>query len=153
MTPIACANALAKFLEEAFKKSDYAPTDEKISFNKITIRDGFLPKRTSAKDKQEQNPCIVIRPVKITDTEKISTIELQLLALTYNSDPEKGHLEIYHILEFVRQQIEINPKIANRFRLSLPLTIVIPEEQPFPEWWAYMQIVYTIPHLNPQYTY
>ncbi|WP_026766126.1 hypothetical protein [Selenomonas ruminantium] len=144
MTPIACAKALSEFLQEKFDSSDFTPTDEKTAGNGITIRDGFLPKKLTAQEKAKQDPCIVIRPVEITDTHEDSQVKLQLLAVTYNSDMENGHLELYHIMEYVRQVLEQNPIIAELFMLQMPVKTIIPEDQPWPEWWAYMELTYTV---------
>ena len=144
MTPIECARALAQFLRERFEESKFRPSDEKTAQNGITIRDGFLPKRASAQEKAALDPCIVIRPVEVTDDANGSTIKLQLLALSYSGDPDNGHLELYHILEFARREIETNPLLDCRFELQMPVHTLIPEEQPFPEWWAYMELSYSI---------
>lgn len=144
MTPIGCARALADFLQKHFDATGYRPIDEKIAGNKITVRDGFLPKATTNEEKKKQDPHIVIRPVEVTDTQEGSTITLQLLMMTYSADMEKGHLDLYHIAEIVRQAVEQQTIIGEMYMLQLPVKTLIPEEQPWPEWWAYMKLTYTL---------
>nr|DAY38597.1 MAG TPA: tail completion protein [Caudoviricetes sp.] len=144
MTPIGCARALADFLQKHFDATGYRPIDEKIAGNKITVRDGFLPKATTNEEKKKQDPHIVIRPVEVTDTQEGSTITLQLLMMTYSADMEKGHLDLYHIAEIVRQTVEQQTIIGEMYMLQLPVKTLIPEEQPWPEWWAYMELTYTL---------
>jgi hypothetical protein len=144
MTPIGCARALADFLQKHFDATGYRPIDEKIAGNKITVRDGFLPKATTNEEKKKQDPHIVIRPVEVTDTQEGSTITLQLLMMTYSADMEKGHLDLYHIAEIVRQAVEQQTIIGEMYMLQLPVKTLIPEEQPWPEWWAYMELTYTL---------
>lgn len=144
MTPIGCARALADFLQQHFDATGYRPIDEKIAGNKITVRDGFLPKATTNEEKKKQDPHIVIRPVEVTDTQEGSTITLQLLMMTYSADMEKGHLDLYHMAEIVRQAVEQQTIIGEMYMLQLPVKTLIPEEQPWPEWWAYMELTYTL---------
>jgi hypothetical protein len=144
MTPIGCARALADFLQKHFDAIGYRPIDEKIAGNKITIRDGFLPKATTNEEKKKQDPHIVIRPVEVMDTQEGSTITLQLLMMTYSADMEKGHLDLYHMAEIVRQAVEQQTIIGEMYMLQLPVKTLIPEEQPWPEWWAYMELTYTL---------
>ena len=144
MTPIGCARALADFLQKHFDATGYRPIDEKIAGNKITVRDGFLPKATTNEEKKKQDPHIVIRPVEVTDTQEGSTITLQLLMMTYSADMEKGHLDLYHMAEIVRQAVEQQTIIGEMYMLQLPVKTLIPEEQPWPEWWAYMELTYTL---------
>lgn len=144
MTPIGCARALADFLQKHFDATGYRPIDEKIAGNKITVRDGFLPKATTNEEKKKQDPHIVIRPVEVMDTQEGSTITLQLLMMTYSADMEKGHLDLYHMAEIVRQAVEQQTIIGEMYMLQLPVKTLIPEEQPWPEWWAYMELTYTL---------
>lgn len=148
MTPIEATRALAKFLQQQFAEMDFTPTDEKTASNKITVRDGFLPRRNTAHEKQTQDPCVLIRPIEIVDDDNGSTVKMQILIVTYNSDMNDGHLELYHILECIRRFIEQSPILERRFMLNMPLKTLIPEEQPWPEWWAYMEATYTIGRLG-----
>lgn len=143
MTPINCARNLAEFLREQFQ--GYSSPDEKVAGNSITIRDGFLPKQTTMDAKRRQNPYIVIRPVKVEDDDKEgSTADLQILVTTYDDDKEDGHLALYHILEFIRQSLLTHKLIKKKNMLQMPMKTMIPEEQPFPQWWGYMEVTYSI---------
>lgn len=144
MTPIGCARALANFLQQHFDKIGYRPIDEKIASNRLIVRDGFLPKVVTNEEKKKQDPHIVIRPVEITDTNEGSTMKLQLLMMAYSADLKKGHLDIYHIAEIVRQAVEQQTIIGEMYMLQLPVKTLIPEDQPWPEWWAYMELTYTL---------
>ena len=144
MTPIGCARALVNFLQQHFDKIGYRPIDEKIASNRLIVRAGFLPKVATNEEKKKQDPHIVIRPVEISDTDDGSTMKIQLLMMTYSADMDKGYLDIYHIAEIVRQAVEQQSIIAEMYVLQLPVKTMIPEDQPWPEWWAYMELTYTL---------
>ena len=86
----------------------------------------------------------MIRPVEVTDSNEGSVIRLQLLMMTYSSDQKMGHLDLYHLAEIVRQAVEQNPIIGEMYLLQMPVRTLIPEDQPWPEWWAYMELTYTL---------
>lgn len=144
MTPMRCARELASFLQEKFDGIDYCSTDEKLGGKPMHVYAGFLPRAMNEKDKLEQDPCVVIRPVKVNDLETESEVELQLLVCTYNRDLATGHMELYHALELCRQWICQTPVVNAMFRLKKPMETGIPEEQGFPEWLGYMKVTYTI---------
>lgn len=147
MTPMDCAQELAKFLQE--KNADYTLQDEEVKENPINVYAGFLPLAKSSKEKAKLCPSIVVRPVEVEDQSGgmgggISTVSLQLLFVTYNKAMQDGHLELYHLLEKNRQALLKSQTIGKRFRLSLPMKTMIPDEQPFPMWWGYMEVKYLI---------
>lgn len=142
MTPIDCADNLVKLLSESF--SNYAAADTRVATNGVTIRAGFLPKTSTAEEKRKQCPSIIVRPVEVTDADNGSIINLEVLFVNYDEDKSKGHLELYHMLERARQTILKNRIVNRRNRLVLPIKTVVPEEQPYPQWWGYMVLQYTI---------
>ncbi len=144
MTPMRCARELAEFLQGKFDSVGYTSTDEKLGGKPMHVYAGFLPRAISEKDKQEQDPCVVIRPVKVNDLDMESEVELQLLVCTYNRDLSTGHMELYHALELCRQWLCQTPVVNAMFRLKKPMETGIPEEQGFPEWLGYMKVTYTI---------
>ena len=144
MTPMVCATKLAEFLQEKFNGVDYRATDERLTGKQMHVYAGFLPRTISEKDKTQQDPCTVIRPVKINDSKDESTVELQLLVCTYNRDKYYGHMELYHALELIRQWLWQNPIVGGMFRLEGNTETGIPEEQGFPEWIGWMKVKYNI---------
>ena len=144
MTPMRCAKEVASYLQKKFNSIGYVATDERADGKPMHVYAGFLPRAMSDKDKAAQAPCVVIRPVKVTDEDQESSVELQLLVATYNRAIEDGHLELYHALELCRQCLCQSPVISKMFMLKKPLETGIPEEQGFPEWIGYMKMSYTI---------
>lgn len=144
MTPIRCAEHVVDVLKEAF--DGYVSTDEKTSANGLTICAGFLPRKSNSKEKAALCPRIVVRPVQVTDNdESDSLIELQVLAVTYCEDMNDGHFELYNLMEGIRQALLTHKIVGEVDMLQLPMTTTIPEEQPFPMWWGWMKVTYSIP--------
>lgn len=144
MTPILCAQSVADMLQKEFE--GYVSTEPKTANNGITICTGFLAKTRTAAEKQTRCPRIVIRPVKVTNSEDSkSTVELQILTVTYCEDMDDGHMELYNLMERVRQAVLFNRIVADMNLLQLPVESVVPEEQPWPCWWGWMNASYDVP--------
>lgn len=143
MTPILCARAVVEYLKRDF--ANYTPTDEKMAANDVVIRDGFLPKSYLSKDATKHKPYVIVRPVQVKDEESgHSGVSMQILVFTYNQDTENGHLELYNMMERIRQALLKKRTIGDMFRLSMPVISKIPEEQPYPNWWGYLLVDYGI---------
>ncbi len=152
MTPIQCAIDLAAFIKQQLAEMNYEPTDDKILANGITVRSGYMPVPKNNEEKAKQCPYILVRPVEVDDTDDPDNeckAHLQILVMTYNGDTDNGHLELYHLLELVRQIILKNRIIVRKYSLQLPAKTFIPEIQPFPQWFGYMTVDYLIP--QPEY--
>lgn len=140
-----CATEVAVLLTDQLK--EVAPTDDKLAGRRIKAYAGFLPRTRSVTDKQKLNPAISVRPVKVVDSlNEGSTVELQIILTVYNAseDFDNSHEELYHYLECMRQALLTNPIIASKYILKYPVETGIPEEQPYPEWWGYMKLIYSV---------
>lgn len=144
MTPMRCAMEVAGYLQNKFDSIGYIATDERTEGKTMHVYAGFLPRAMTDKDKAAQAPCVVVRPVRVMDEEEGSTVELQLLAATYNRAIEDGYRELYHVLELCRQWLCQAPVINGMFMLKKPMETGIPEEQGFPEWLGWMKVNYSI---------
>lgn len=143
MTPLDGAQAIADYLAEKFK--GYVPMDDATKGNGLTIRTGFLPRTTSAAAKKSGCPAIVVRPLDVTDElDGGSTMHVAILVQTYSGDLDMGHLELYHLLEFIRQALLSEHIIGGVVSLELPLKTTIPAEQAFPVWLGGIEATYTI---------
>lgn len=145
MTPIICADNIAQFLKE--KLQNYKSINEKVVVDNITVQSGFLPRTKTKEEKNKYCPYVIVKPVKVFDDieNHESNVLIQLLVTLYDDDLEQGHTELYHLLEFCRQQLLENKTIARKNRLLQPVTTYVPEEQPFPVWLGYMELTYSVP--------
>lgn len=147
MTPILCTRAVAALIKTKF--TDFKATDIKVEGNGITIRDGYLPAAKTNDEKQKQCPYIIVRPIEISDDpddyDQESKVDFQILFATYNEDTENGHLELFDMLEVTRQLLLKNTIVDSCYKLQTPIKTHIPEVQPYPMWFAYMDLSYLVP--------
>ena len=147
MTPIVCAKEVAALIKEKFV--GYKADDDKVAGNGITIKDGYLPMATTNEEKAKQCPYIIVRPATIIDDpddqDQESKVDFQIIISTYNSDKNDGHLELYDLIETVRQTLLTNTIVGECFELQTPIKTHIIEAQPYPVWVAYIELSYLVP--------
>lgn len=141
MTPTVLLEELAAYLKSA--NEEYFLTDERYRGKEITVQPGFLKKKQSADE--SQFPYIVPRFMKSTDDNDGSTVTVRIYFGTHSEDIEHGWREVMSLMENSRLALLKKQTIAKRFRLQLPLTMELTEDQPYPEWVGYMTAVYTLP--------
>lgn len=149
MTPIQCAIDLAEFLKSKF--SDFTFSDKKMTDRKINIRSGFILAPTDNKEKEKQGGYIIVRPVEIDDgddEDARSTVSMQILVATYNESVISGHVELYDVLQVIRHNLLACPIINKKFEVERNIKTHIPDTQPFPQWWGYIEITVKIPEIE-----
>jgi len=141
MIPVNLLNDLVEFLNGINK--DYRLLDEKVKDNPLIIVPGWLKQKERANE--IQYPHIVPRFLGSEDgADGVSRANLRIYYGTYCEDVNKGGLELFNLLEHNRQALLKTRTIANKHRLDLPVKVVIPEEQPYPEWVGYIDVQYII---------
>ena len=158
MTPLQCADEIAAFLKKQITddqeevltllKSD---TGTITNVEEIRVYTGFLPRATTNERKKELCPAIVVRPENVTDTDDGSQVKLLLSVTTYDEDKEKGYVSLYNLLEWVRFKLLANSPVGERWDLSGSLETVIPDDQPFPQWWGYLEGSFVLPQPHKIY--
>lgn len=139
MTPTVLLDELAAYL--LAENSKYWVTE--MPGKTLTVQPGFLKKKQAASE--QPFPYIVPRFMKSSDDSDGSTVTVRIYFGTYSEDIEHGWREVMTLMENSRLALLRKRTIARRFRLQMPLTIELTEDQPYPEWVGYITAVYTMP--------
>lgn len=157
MTPLQCADEVAAFLrrqitaDEEDVRTLFNSANEISESETVHVITGFLPRVTTNEKKKELCPAIVVRPENVTDTDDGSQVKLLISVTTYDEDKEKGYISLYNLLEWVRFKLLANSPVVERWDLSGSLETVIPDEQPFPQWWGYLEGSFVLPQPHKIY--
>lgn len=139
MTPWRCAEEIADFLGEEIKRYD-----EKSSTGEAHA--GFLPIADARTMKKEQCPHIVIRPHKVKDEKKERLASMAVYVVVCPETEKCGAESLYHVLEFLRFSLLSKNPIKNRWQIADgELETSIPDEQPYPKYWARMDFDVILP--------
>ena len=162
MTPLQCADGVAYFLRQRI--AEYSENERFIGedgterIEKVNVFSGFLP-RVSARDAKEKLcPAVVVRPETVTDGVGETTVRLLINITTYDDSMLNGHISLYHLLEWIRLQLlSTNPlpdKNGKERWLIKEGSVIsnIPDEQPFPQWWGYIECDIYLPQPETSHT-
>lgn len=140
-TPLECAYGLANFFQE--KLAEYCERNEAAENFNVYV--GYLPLATRNEEKKTLCPAVVIRPLEVNDGENESSVIMGVYVTTYDNDKKFGCLGLYHVIEFLRFQLLINNPVNDKWRI-IPgtLSTSIPDEQPWPQWWARLDFAINI---------
>ncbi len=145
MTPLDVSEGIAKFLEGRLKQ-----LNEQSDSTNDTIRvySGFLPRVTNNAEKRKLCPAVVVHPYTIEDDEN-STVGVTIQVTTYDESMTEGHISLYHLLEVVRKELLSQNPIDMKYQIKdNKVTTMIPDDQPWPQWWGYLEVEVFIPKVR-----
>lgn len=144
MTPLDVADGIVNFLEEKLNNSK----DETEMHDTIGVYSGFLPRVSTNEQKRKLCPAIVVHPYAIDDEDE-SSVGITVQVTTYDEDMFSGHITLYHLLEKVRATLLENNPVNMKYQIkNNKLSTVIPDDQPWPQWWGYCEFDVYIPKIK-----
>lgn len=145
---------ISDYLKE--KNKHYFISDEKYAKQNLLVSYGFLPKATTNEDLKKSFPHIVVRFIEDKSWQENLSLNTNLAKVrvyfgTINDDKDKSFLEIYTMLE-QNKRFLLEKRQFGSYRLKLKdensaINIVIPEEQPLPQWVGYIDLYYERPQI------
>lgn len=155
MTPLQCANEIAGFLRKEIAQDQEGVqtifVDKPPETEEIRVFVGFLPRASTNAEKKKLCPAIVVRPEAVSDTDDGSSVKLLFSVTTYDEDKSSGYISLYNLLEWIRFKLLSNSPIGERWDLQSSLETAVPDEQPFPQWWGYLEGSFVLPQPHKIY--
>lgn len=139
MTPIGLMEALAARLQILL---DGYTSEQPTGIMPIKVNAGYFPIPENAREK---NSAIHVLATKETDDKDMSTISLQIGLSIYDDNTVDGWRTMYNVAEHIRQDLLKHRYVDMRYRLELPLSFEVVEDQPFPQWQGIISATYTVP--------
>ena len=144
MVPVRLIDSLADIIRDAVK--DYTLAIEGQQEKQITVYTQHIPDENFNND--QYYPLIIVSAQQIDDNEdggkmNDSTVKVGVTFGVYGAD-ENAWRDLMNIMESVRQAVLKNRTVNRRHRLILPLKWETIEAQPYPFWFGYGTLKYTI---------
>lgn len=143
MTPLDLIEDMSKFCEEVL--SGYEMIAEYQGNKKISIYRQNIPLPDFAND--TYMPCVTVSVEKVVDDEEFDTIAILVLTISvYGGEDEQGWRDLFNIAERLRQNLLLNPCLAEKYPLELPIEFSVMDykEQPKPFFIGEMAMAYRI---------
>ena len=149
MTPLECAEGIAAFIERQAVEYDETlrdiHEDGTETVTEIQAFTGFLPRAQSKAELVKLCPAIVVRPDEVNDEEERTVVRIIMYVTTYDPDMRNGHVSLFHLMEWLRMQLLAHNPVPNAdgkekwFIVDGSMKSVVPDDQPFPQWWGYVE--------------
>lgn len=130
---------LKKEFEELFKDNNYETKTNKYKVPNVNT--GWYTSKN--KNSDEEVPYIMISPVGQDDTGHDSSVELMIIFAAHSKDSD-GWKDSALMAEKVRQYLETNHTIANKYEIGDEIKIKFPDEQPYPQWFCWIHATFTV---------
>lgn len=110
------------------------------------VVDGWLPPKDGVG--AQVYPFVLVRPSSGSDTEEgieqHGEARVRLIVGVYGDDDDTW-LSLVHIIDAIRLSLDAAPSVGGSYDHVGPLTWEIPDEQPRPEWIAYVTTNWYVP--------
>lgn len=156
MTPTGLVTALKAEIEDAvkgYKMQAENQGDKRVSVYAQYIRGEIIDGAAEGDDEigDTYYPLIIVTyqggkddtPTRESPREEASVANIGLTFSTYGED-EAAWMDLLNIMEHVRQRVLTKRTVADEYRLVLPIEWHTIETQPYPFWFGYGTLQYTI---------
>ena len=148
MIPINLVKTITEEVKETVKgyKLKAEGQDDKY----VSVYTQRIPDEALELDDDSYYPLILVSLQNITESERgTSTVKIGITMAVYGEDMGAWE-DLLNIQEGIRQKLMGMTMIANRYILQFPATWETPEIQPYPFWFSYGSLTYTVPQMIPE---
>lgn len=148
MIPINLVKTITEEVKETVKgyKLKAEGQDDKY----VSVYTQRIPDEALELNDDSYYPLILVSLQNITESERgTSTVKIGITMAVYGEDMGAWE-DLLNIQEGIRQKLMGMTMIANRYILQFPATWETPEIQPYPFWFSYGSLTYTVPQMIPE---
>ena len=146
MIPARMITALKAEIEEAVK--DYRLQAEGQTEKKVTVYAQHIPDENFADD--TYYPLVVASVQKVEDKEAGESVATVGLTIGVYGTDEAAWMDLLSIMERIRQHLLLHPLVDRRYGLQLPVEWETIESQPYPFWFGYGTLKYSVGQPIPE---
>jgi hypothetical protein len=147
MTPIELVDKLVEFIKPVVTEFELDSNVHGVKKSPQVIA-GYLKEK---KPKQHQNPpdipFVIVRYLEDTDKDDGDMATVKVIAGTYSEDEQDGWRDAMNVITRIKKALLEQRLIGGPFRVEYPIKTELPEEQPYPEWAAFLIVNVSIPHI------
>lgn len=146
MTSVQLVDCLVKFLKDVVK--DYNLETKVNGVKKAPeVYAWDLPHKSSKSDIVAVFPFIIVRLLTEEDAGEENMANIRLIIGTYSEDEQDGWRDLANIATRIKIALK-SVQVIDSFALGEKIKFEIFEEQPFPQWFAEMDLSFTIPQVQ-----
>lgn len=144
MTPIELVDTLVEFIKEAVKEYDLSTKVDGIS-KAPEVHAGYLPPKVKGDDEPEL-PYIIVRYLSEEDSDT-GNVDIGIIIGTHSEDEQNGWRDPLNIATRIKIALK-KVGFIGPFSLNGKINTELFEDQPFPFWFAVMNVSFNIPQVQ-----
>lgn len=142
MTSLDLLSSLKEFIEKTVK--DYSLETKAKQLREPKVHEGYLPPKDSGNADESEFPFVIIRLLEDESSLEEGKVKIKLLTGTYSYDSD-GWKDAVNIMNRIKLKLFEKRILDKKFRIEYPFKIVLPEEQPYPQWMCEAVSTWIIP--------
>ena len=111
---------------------------------------GYLPEKKPGLGQNPPDfPYVIVRYLDDNDTDDNNIARVKIIAGTYSEDTQGGWRDCMNVITKIKAAL-LKQRFFGPFKVEKPVKTELPEEQPYPEWVAFLMLTITIPQVQEE---
>jgi hypothetical protein len=150
MTPIVLVDELVKFIESVVDEFELQSNVSGVKKSPQVVPGWLKEKKPNQQQDPPDFPYVIVRYIEDNDTGNGNLATVRIIAGTYSEDVQDGWRDCMNVLTRIKVALLKQPIVGKVFRVEHLIKTELPEEQPFPEWVAFMTLNVTMPSVQEE---
>lgn len=146
MTPIILVDKLVEFIKTVVVEFELDSNVVGIKKSPQVISGYLQEKKPNQKQDPPDFPYVIVRYLTDTDTMEDNQVSIKIIAGTYSDDTQGGWRDPMNVITKIKGSL-VKQRFFGAFKIEYPVKTELPEEQPYPEWVAILNLTVTMPHV------
>lgn len=139
MTPIMLVDRLVEFIKPVV--AEYVLPSNVHGVSKAPqVLAGYLPEKKPGPGQDPPDfPYVIVRYLEDDDTDDNDVAKVKIIAGTYSDDTQDGWRDVLNVITKIKTAL-LKQRFFGPFKLEKPVKTELPEDQPYPEWVAFLNL-------------
>ena len=149
MTSISLIDRLIKFIRPVVEEFELQSNVTGVKKAPQVISGYLREKKPGHRQDPPDFPYVIVRYIDDTDTINGATATVRILVGTYSEDEQGGWRDALNVATAIKIALK-KQSYFGPFKIEYPIKTELPEDQPYPEWVAFMTLTVTIPQIQEE---
>ncbi|ABO49744.1 hypothetical protein Dred_1210 [Desulforamulus reducens MI-1] len=146
MTPLILIDKLIEFIKPVMAEFELQSNVPGV-LKAPQVIPGYLGEKKPIKEQDPPDfPYVIIRYLEDEDVNTGATAKVRIYAGTYSEDTQDGWRDAVNVITKIKTALK-RRSYFGPFKVEYPIKTELPEEQPYPEWVAVLNLTVTIPQV------
>jgi len=150
MTLIVLVDELVKFIGTVVAEFELQSNVPEVKKAPQIVPGWLKEKKPGQQQDPPDFPYVIVRYLEDTGNNDGDMATVRIIAGTYSEDVQDGWRDCMNVLTRIKEALLKQRFVGKAFRVEYPIKTELPEEQPYPEWVAFMTLNISIPSVQEE---